>query len=88
MKIVTVVAEISSQMYKAHCPSLPGCVVLAQSRQDAAEKLSQAVSGYLASLDAAAPGKIELEVLGVHQASSRPVRREATAAIHPEKLSA
>ena len=63
MKIGVVIVELSPGMHKAHCPALPGCVVLGRTRQEAAERMSVAVAGYLASFDSVVPEKIELQIL-------------------------
>lgn len=63
MKIVVVIVELSPDMHKAHCPGLPGCMVLGRSRQEAAERIASAVTAYLASFDAAVPGKLDLQIL-------------------------
>jgi predicted RNase H-like HicB family nuclease len=59
MQIVVITVEVSPGIHKAHCPALPGCVVLAESREEALERLSNAVVGYFASLDATVPEKFE-----------------------------
>jgi len=82
MRVVISVVELSVDLYKANCPALPGCVVLARSRQEAAERMSQAVSGYLASFDVAVPGQIELQVVepaGVRVGPGGPSRLEREA---------
>ena len=63
MKVVIIIVRLPADIHKAHSPSLPGCVALGRSRQEAVERMSRAVAGYLASLDAAAPGDIELQIL-------------------------
>ena len=44
--------------YRACCPALPGCVVLGISRQEAADKLHQAVLAYVAHLETALPREL------------------------------
>jgi len=78
IRIVTVVLQVSSDTYKAHCPSLPGCAVLGRSRQEAAERLSHAAAGYLASFDAIVPGHIELQVLDHGQGTGGPAGANGT----------
>ena len=63
MRIVVVMMELSRDMHKAHCPVLPGCTVLGRSRQEASERISSAVMGYLASFDTAIPEKLDLQIL-------------------------
>ena len=88
MKIVIVVAEIASDMYKVHCPSLPGCVALGRSRREAAERMSRAISGYLASFDAAVPADIELQILDNDQNVSETPLIGVSADVKREPLSA
>ena len=47
--------------YRAWCPSLPGCSVVGESRQQVLIGIRGAVEGYLASLDVAPPGKRKRE---------------------------
>jgi predicted RNase H-like HicB family nuclease len=63
MKIAVVIVELSPGMHKAHCPALPGCLVVGRSRQEALGRISNAVSGYLASFDATVPEQLDLEIL-------------------------
>lgn len=44
--------------YRAWCPSLPGCAVYGQSREEARDKIREAVRGYLASLEVALPREL------------------------------
>ena len=63
MKIVVIIVELSPDIHRAHCPALPGCVALGRSRQEAAERIASAVTGYLASFDATVPEKLDLDIL-------------------------
>jgi predicted RNase H-like HicB family nuclease len=63
MKILVIITELSPSVHKAHCPVLPGCVVLGRSRQEALDRMSNAIAGYLASFDATVPERLDLEVL-------------------------
>jgi predicted RNase H-like HicB family nuclease len=62
VKFVVTIVELSPGMHKAYCPALPGCMVIGSSPQEAAERISRAVAGYLASFDATAPEKLDLEM--------------------------
>jgi predicted RNase H-like HicB family nuclease len=44
--------------YWACCPSLPGCSVSGQTKEDARSKIGLAVRGYLASLDVCLPREL------------------------------
>lgn len=55
MKLVIRIKEQPNGIYRACCPSLPGCVVCGQTKEDAHSRISLAVRGYLASLDVCLP---------------------------------
>ncbi len=59
MKLVIRITKLSEGAFKACCPSLPGCAVFADSREDAQARICTAVKGYLASLDVALPRELE-----------------------------
>lgn len=60
MKLAIEVTEISSSLYRARCPSLPGCLVLGPSLEEAQERMLRAIRAYVASLDV--PDCVELHV--------------------------
>ena len=62
MKFVIYIKQIRPSIYRANCPSLPGCSVLGSSAVEAQGKLSEAIVWYLAGLNAAPPEKLELQV--------------------------
>lgn len=55
MKIAILIRAGTDWQYVAHCPSLPGCVASACTRESAAHKMREAVTGYLASPDLSLP---------------------------------
>jgi len=59
MKIVIQIKRGVNGFYKAVCPALPGCAVIADSRDDAERKIAKAIEGYLASLDVALPRELD-----------------------------
>jgi predicted RNase H-like HicB family nuclease len=59
MKIVLRIAKRMDTGYAAWCPALPGCSVRGRTREEAQEKIREAVAGYLASLDVALPRELE-----------------------------
>ena len=88
MKIVVIIVELSSEMFKAHCPAMPGCLVLGGSRQEALDRMSKAVAGYVASFDATSPEKLDLEVVERAWDAPRAVRDGSrTASVVPKVLS-
>jgi predicted RNase H-like HicB family nuclease len=58
MTMNTRIAERSDGVYQAWCPALPGCRVLAHSKDEAHAKLRDAIAGYLSSLDVALPREL------------------------------
>ncbi len=51
MKLSIQISEIEPGKFRASCLILPGCIAYGQTRDDARQRLDQAVMGYLASLD-------------------------------------
>jgi predicted RNase H-like HicB family nuclease len=58
MKITVQITRGSDGFYRARCPALPGCIVVAPTRDEAHTKISEAIEGYLASLDVALPREL------------------------------
>lgn len=58
MKIAILIRARTDGQYVAHCPSLPGCVASACTRESAEHKMREAVTGYLASLDVPLPPRV------------------------------
>ena len=58
MRLIIRVAR-QNMFYRAWCPSLPGCQVVADSRQEAHDKIGAAIEGYLSSLDIALPRELK-----------------------------
>jgi len=69
MKLTVRITRKIDGFYRAVCPALPGCVVFAETRADAESKISQAVEGYLASLDVALPRELDRRLDQVIHAS-------------------
>ncbi len=51
MRIPARISRTKDNKYRAACQSLPGCVITAESYEDAEERLQQAVESYLASMN-------------------------------------
>ncbi len=58
MKLTVKLARVDGNRFRAWCPALPGCAVYAQSQREAKIKISQAIDGYLASLDTVLPAEL------------------------------
>ena len=55
MKLVVRIIQERSGRFRASCPALPGCEVVADSREEAGRRIDVAVRSYLASLNVAMP---------------------------------
>jgi len=64
MKLAVRIAPQPGTGYKAWCPALPGCRVLADSRRQVRARLRRAVRGYLAHLDVALPRELARQMNG------------------------
>jgi predicted RNase H-like HicB family nuclease len=49
--------------YTAVCPSLPGCMCRGNTREEAREKINEAIFGYIASVGNFVPEKLAHEVM-------------------------
>lgn len=58
MKVCVRIARTTSGRYLAWCPALPGCTVVAHSRQEAKRKIGEAFRGYLDHLETALPREL------------------------------
>ena len=59
MRLVVQISKVNNGCYRACCPALPGCAVVAQTQREAHEKITTAVEGYIASLDVTLPRELE-----------------------------
>jgi predicted RNase H-like HicB family nuclease len=60
MKVSISIRSPSANVYLVTCPHLPGCAASGLSREEAVRRMHAAVQGYLASLDVAVCGDVEL----------------------------
>jgi len=58
MKLNLRISQCPDSSYAAWCPALPGCAVRAATKEQAEERIKEAVTGYLSSLDAALPREL------------------------------
>jgi predicted RNase H-like HicB family nuclease len=58
MKLAIKIEQQPDGDYRACCPSLPGCSVCGQRKEDAHARIHLAVQGYLASLDVCLPREL------------------------------
>ncbi len=65
MKVAVQIVVDAQGRFTALCPSLPGCCSKAQTREQAQQKLHEAIKGYLASVSNFVPENLEQEVLGM-----------------------
>ena len=62
LSIVVVILMVEPGHWHSRCPSLPGCVAIGLSRQDALRNIGLAIRGYFASLDVAIPPEMNLAI--------------------------
>ena len=65
MKLCIRVLRSESGGYIASCPSLPGCRCQGQTREQATERLNDAIRGYIAAVSNFVPERVDHEVLEV-----------------------
>lgn len=58
MKMVIRISKCTDAGYAAWCPALPGCAVRARSRDEAQERIKDAIVGYLSILNVALPREL------------------------------
>lgn len=58
MKLAIRMKQQLNGTYWACCPSLPGCSVCSQTKEDAHSRIDLAVQGYLARLDVCLPREL------------------------------
>ena len=72
MKLAINITQQPNGSYRAFCPSLPGCSVCGQTKEDAYSRIDLAVQGYLASLDVCLPRELS-RAMATATTSSNPV---------------
>ncbi len=63
MKIRIQITHNESGGYTATCPSLPGCLVRGQTREEAQQKINDAIYGYIAAVGDFVPERLVHEVV-------------------------
>ena len=63
MKLSIHICETQAGVFQATCPALPGCKSSGHSRQEAREKLDEAIRGYMAALNNFVPENLHHEVV-------------------------
>lgn len=66
MKLTIRILQNEDGGYTAVCPTLPGCVSQAPTRQQATDRLDEAIRGYIAAVSNFVPEKVDHEVTEVH----------------------
>jgi predicted RNase H-like HicB family nuclease len=64
MKLTVQMTRVAEGFFRAWCPALPGCVVIAETRAEAEAQIARAVEGYIASLDVALPRELGRRLQG------------------------
>jgi len=58
MKLTVQMTRAAEGFFRAWCPALPGCVVMAETRAEAEAEIARAIEGYIASMDVALPREL------------------------------
>jgi predicted RNase H-like HicB family nuclease len=65
MKLCIRITVDSEGTYTAVCPSLPGCSCRGRTREEAKERLDEAIRGYIAAVSNFVPENLQHEVVEV-----------------------
>lgn len=65
MRLCVRIVQDEHGQFTATCPSLPGCTTHGESREDAYEKLTEAIRGYMAAVNNFIPEELTQEVVEV-----------------------
>lgn len=63
MKLCVRIIQDERGGFTAVCPSLPGCISRGQTREEARERLDEAIRGYIASINNFVPEHLDHEVI-------------------------
>ncbi len=63
MKLTIRILDDGEGGYLAVCPSLPGCCTRAASREEARERLDEAIRGYIAAVNNFVPENVQQELV-------------------------
>lgn len=63
MKLCVRIIQNDQGGFTASCPSLPGCRSMGNTRQQAQEKLNEAIRGYIASIGNFVPEQLDREMV-------------------------
>lgn len=64
MKVLVKFTQKETGVWHAYCPALPGCLAVARTEQEVAEKITRAIEGYIASLNVPTSA-VETELVAV-----------------------
>jgi len=63
MKLCVRIIQNDQGSFTAICPSLPGCRCMGNTRQQAQERLNEAIRGYIASIGNFVPEQLDREMV-------------------------
>jgi predicted RNase H-like HicB family nuclease len=63
MKLSIKIAHNERGGYTAWCPTLPGCKTQGQTREEAQERIGEAIRGYIAAMSNFVPENVQHEVI-------------------------
>jgi predicted RNase H-like HicB family nuclease len=65
MKLAVRINHTEEGRFVAVCPSLPGCKTYGQTREEAQQRINEAIKGYIAAMSDFVPENVEHEVVEV-----------------------
>lgn len=65
MKLCVKIYRSEQGGYIAECPSLPGCKTYGQTREEAQQRIDEAIRGYIAAMSDFVPENLEREIVEV-----------------------
>jgi predicted RNase H-like HicB family nuclease len=65
MKLSIKISHNDRGGYTAWCPSLPGCKIQGQTREEAQQRIGEAIRGYIAAMSDFVPDNVQHEVIEV-----------------------
>lgn len=63
MKLTVRIVQNKTGGYTAHCPSLPGCISRGTTREEARQRLDEAICGYIAAVSNFVPEHLDHQVV-------------------------
>ncbi|MBC8374268.1 MAG: hypothetical protein ISS69_14000 [Phycisphaerae bacterium] len=62
MKIAINIRQTAPECFRANCATMPGCVAVGRTQEQACESMRQEIACYVASMDGICPNPLDLDV--------------------------